>query len=129
MILEAWENLTDAAARSLLTWMLAAQRLLKLEAALPELVRRLSLPGVRRIILFGSLARGKVGRHSDIDLIVERSDSRRFLDRIGELYDRIADLGLPVDLLVYTPTELVQLAESRSFLRRALAEGRTLYEA
>ena len=106
----------------------AQERKQRLEAALPELVSRLRLPGVRRIVLFGSLARGNVGKRSDIDLIIERDDTRRFLDRLSEVYERIADLGLPVDALVYTREELQELAESRPFIRRALEEGRVLYE-
>jgi hypothetical protein len=35
--------------------------------------------------------------------------------------------NVPVDLLVYLPEELDELAETRAFIRQALAEGRVLH--
>ncbi|HNX39058.1 MAG TPA: nucleotidyltransferase domain-containing protein [Methanothrix sp.] len=82
-------------------------------------------PSVRQVLLFGSLARGDARDHSDIDLIVVKETNLRFLDRLDEFYD---DAREAMDILVYTPQEFEEMKE-RPFVRRALKEGRMLYEA
>lgn len=91
---------------------------------LPE-IKRL---GVKKIMVFGSVATGDVGKVSDIDLIVVKETDKRFLDRLDEFYTAL-DPKVAVDLLVYTPKEFTELQENSSFLRRAVAEGKVLYEA
>jgi len=94
--------------------------------ALPDAVRRLvsrlgALPSVRRVILFGSRARGDAQPRSDVDLAVDAPglparDWRRLADMTEE-----ADTLLKVDL--------VRLEEVPAELRaRIEAEGRTLHE-
>jgi predicted nucleotidyltransferase len=83
--------------------------------------------GVEKVILFGSLARGDVGSYSDIDLIVVEKTERRFLDRLDGVYSAVLPrLGL--DLLVYTPEEFEAMSRSISFVKKALSEGKVLYE-
>ena len=84
---------------------------------------------IEKAILFGSLARGDMSRHSDVDLILIQETQKRFLDR----YDGIllepgqAVKDRAVDILIYTPQELEQIKD-RTFVRQALREGITLYE-
>ncbi|MBN2449599.1 MAG: nucleotidyltransferase domain-containing protein [Lentisphaeria bacterium] len=82
---------------------------------------------VRRIILFGSLARGRVGERSDVDLVVVQETDQPVLSRVEELY-RLVLPEVDMDILVYTPAEFEQLRESRGFVRRLLREGKVLYE-
>ena len=84
---------------------------------------------IRRAIVFGSLARGDATRHSDFDLIVVQETDKRFLDRYDDLLQAVSNAvsDHDVDLLIYTPEEFVQMAE-RSFVARALREGKTIYE-
>lgn len=85
---------------------------------------------INKAILFGSFARGESSSHSDVDHILVKRTHRRFFDR----YDKILiDLyraipGYDVDVLIYTPDELEQIAE-RSFIAQALREGKILYES
>ena len=107
---------------------------------------------VEQVILFGSLAakypsscgdaaspvqneaprgRGAVSGGADppcgdIDLIVVQNTTKRFLDRLDDIYSAVRPRKA-LDVLVYTPEELESLRESRPFVRRALAEGRVLY--
>lgn len=82
----------------------------------------------RKIILFGSAARGDYVDTSDIDLIVVAKSDKSFVGRLGESAAVIPDPH--VDLLIYTPEEFDQmLAEGRRFLLRALEEGKVLYES
>jgi len=85
---------------------------------------------VEKAILFGSLARNEASRHSDIDIIIIQNTTLRFLDR----YDGILAAfcrALPeydVDLLIYTPEELVKIS-ARPFIAQAMKEGKILYES
>ena len=98
-------------------------------AATRKAVRALARrrPEVRRVILFGSMARGDAVPGSDVDLLVVLSESQeKFLDRIP----RYNTSGIPigVDVFPYTEAELKRmLNEGNSFVRQALAEGVTLF--
>lgn len=82
---------------------------------------------MRRAILFGSLSRGDVGAQSDVDLILIVDSRERFSERCARFYRALAPT-VGIDLLVYTPDELTTMRSS-PFLRRAINEGRTVYEA
>jgi uncharacterized protein len=98
----------------------------ELNAELERILNRLKKdPSVRKVLLFGSLARGDARDHSDIDLIVVKDTQMRFLDRLDEFYDDARDA---MDILVYTPQEFEEMKE-RPFVKRALREGKMLYEA
>ena len=79
---------------------------------------------VKRMILFGSRARGDVHRFSDVDLIVVSERLRR-KDHIGRAYPLHLewDLRYPVDFLCYTPEEFRELSRRPSIVKVALAEG------
>ncbi len=82
----------------------------------------------QKIILFGSWARNEADSESDLDLILIKDTSARFLDRLREAYALLTDFGA-IDLLVYTPQEVTQmLAGGNAFLEDALTEGIVLYE-
>ena len=85
--------------------------------------------GIRQAILFGSHARGDDTRRSDVDLLLVQETSERFLDRyagiLAEITSRVQ--GRDVDVLIYTPAELAQMAD-RPFVATALREGVILYE-
>ena len=85
--------------------------------------------GIRQAILFGSHARGDETRRSDVDLLLVQETGKRFLDRyagiLAEITSRVP--GRDVDVLIYTPAELAQMAD-RPFVAAALREGVILYE-
>ena len=78
------------------------------------------------VLLYGSLARNDYVPGSDGDLIIVVKESKdKPADRAAGL--RTPRIGLPVDLTVYTETELSSLLnEGLPFLKRALTEGRWL---
>jgi predicted nucleotidyltransferase len=82
-----------------------------------------------RVIVFGSFARGDTHEGSDLDLIVVKDTDERFFNRIGRVRDAAHGLGLDVQPLVYTPTEMEEmLTGGNSFLGTALLEGAVAYE-
>lgn len=86
-------------------------------------------PEVRRVVLFGSLARDDAVPGSDVDLIIILAASDKpFLDRISQYTPSPFPVG--IEVFPYTQEELqVMLQEGNSFMQRALAEGITLFEA
>ncbi len=79
---------------------------------------------VQKIVLFGSFAEGRAVPGSDIDiLIVLKSDSRRFIDRITQYLDAFAGIGIAGDVFPYTMKEL-----DNSLVKRALSTGTILFE-
>ena len=104
------------------------ERQQRLEKELERMVALFPRMGVKKDILFGSLARGDVAEASDIDLILVRDTPKRFVDRLEEaLVDLDPHVGL--DVLVYTPSEFTELLETRPFVQEAVREGRVIYEA
>ena len=83
-------------------------------------------PEIERAVLFGSLQRGDAVPGSDADvLLVLRTTDLPFSQRAA-VY-RPDGVGIPVDLFVYTRTELEgMLAADNRFVSRALADGRDL---
>ena len=78
--------------------------------------------------VFGSHARGTASVESDVDVIVVAPTDRPFVERFRDYLPAIANAGVGVDLLVYTPEEFAQMqAEERPFLIDALADARRIH--
>lgn len=79
---------------------------------------------VDRVIIFGSFARGKFGRNSDIDLILvdNKFKGKKFHERTKGMWLKW-NLGIPVDFLCYTPEEFNKLKKRISIVSEALREG------
>ena len=86
-------------------------------------------PGVRRVILFGSAAQDRMDEHSDLDLCIVQDTALRFYDRLAWWLRRLRPrVGL--DLVVYTPGEMDQLATREGFVRTEIEQrGREIYAA
>jgi predicted nucleotidyltransferase len=82
----------------------------------------------KKIVLFGSLARGDWDEFSDIDLIVVYETEKRFMERLKELY-LSWDIPRAVDILAYTPEELHRMINESCFLQDALKHGKVIYES
>lgn len=100
----------------------------RLERELDRMIRLFPELGVKKAILFGSLVRGDVTEASDIDLILIKDTSKRFVDRLEEALLTL-DPRVGLDVLVYTPEEFADLLKAKPFIQKAVREGRVLYEA
>ena len=97
---------------------------------LDNIIRRVvEIAAPERIILFGSAARGEMGRHRDVDLlVVKRNVHRRRL--AGDIYENLHGVGAPVDVVVVTPEDIERYGDSHALIiKPALREGRVVYDA
>ena len=97
----------------------------RLKAETQRLVEQLKTLGAVQVILFGSLARGRISLFSDIDLLVlfDRDESVHELTRW--VYQNI-DAGEAVDILAYD-RQAFQRVRERPFFSKILCEGKVLY--
>ena len=100
-----------------------------------EEVTRLAQPvfrkyAIRKALLFGSMATGRVSRRSDIDLILIQETAKPYFERfdgiLRDLYQVLPRRDL--DVFIYTPEEMERIAH-RNFIKRALHEGQIIYES
>lgn len=99
------------------------------EDLLAEAVRRIRTAGnPKRIVLFGSRARGDASPGSDVDLlIVEDSRLPRYKRAVPYLR-ALTGLLTEKDVVVWTPEEVLAWERvPNAFITTALREGRTLY--
>lgn len=98
-----------------------------LQQALPKILGQLKALGARKVILFGSFARGEVGPRTDLDLLAvmpsERT-SRRWMEIIYSTVQR----PVACDILAYNEEELRQMVPASRLIRRILQEGKVVYE-
>ncbi len=98
------------------------------QAILDEIVRRIvQVAQPEKIILFGSAARGEMGPHSDVDLLVVKSGAHR--RRLAQaIYMRLFGVGQAVDVVVVTPDDIERYQDSCALvIHPALREGRVVY--
>jgi uncharacterized protein len=83
----------------------------------------------KKIIMFGSYAREEANEHSDLDLLViEQGVVDRGKEMI-KIRNAIGDIGVGVDVLVYSEEHVNEWEHVRSTLiHQALKEGKILYE-
>ncbi len=74
---------------------------------------KLANRGVSEAYLFGSFTRGTCNPWSDVDIVVVKPTEQPFVERPREFSD-LYDLGVPVDILVYTPREFQEIRTSAS---------------
>jgi predicted nucleotidyltransferase len=112
-----------AETRAVVDWAASDRRRGALQAELDRIVAALPALGVRRAVLFGSLARGEVGITSDLDLILVVDSPEPFTERCARFYRELAP-RVALDLLVYTPDELEAMGASLFLPRRSVLRTR-----
>lgn len=93
----------------------AQQALKEVKKKVPALTG--DFPEIKKIMLFGSLAEGRFGRSSDIDLYIEGLKPENYYKALHKLEDL---LGKEVEL--YTDTD------SKDFIEKIKTRGIVLYE-
>lgn len=96
---------------------------------LQEIVRRVvEVADPDRIILFGSAARGDMGPHSDVDLLVIKGGDYDHWRLLGQMYRAMFGVGFPVDFVLVTPESVERYRNSHPLvIAPAMVEGREVY--
>ena len=82
-----------------------------------------------RIVLFGSRARGEGNPDSDFDFLIIAPSALPRWRRTPPIYRLLAGVGVPKDVVWWTPEEVEEWRTVRShFITTALREGKVLYE-
>jgi len=96
-----------------------------------ELVRRIAeVVHPLRIILFGSAARGEMGPHSDLDVLVVMPDGIHRRKTAQAIYRHLWGFGFAKDIGVVTECDIRGYgSNSYMIIKNALEEGKELYHA
>jgi uncharacterized protein len=97
---------------------------------LDEVVTRIRAVGEpRKIVLFGSHARGTARPDSDLDLLIIEESSLPRAQRAARYLRALVGLYPAKDVVVWTPAEVGDWeAVPAAFISTALREGKVLYE-
>ncbi len=100
-----------------------------LEQELARYLRLLTEHGnPEKVILFGTLATGRINEWSDIDLVVVEQTELSFFERLRQIR-KLLQPRVGIDVMVYTPEEFNQLSAERTFFRdEIVAKGKVVYE-
>ncbi len=96
---------------------------------LSEVVRRVvEAAAPEKIILFGSAARGEMGRDSDLDLLVVKAGKFSRERLIASVYRRLQGVRAAVDVVIVTPEEVDRYRDTNCLvICPALREGMVVY--
>lgn len=80
--------------------------------------------------MFGSAAKGEMGPHSDVDLLVIKSGDVHRRQLAQKIYMNLFGVGQAVDVIVVTPEDVERYRDSFSIvIYPALREGKVIYGA
>lgn len=101
------------------------------EAKIQEVVDRVvAIAHPVKVVLFGSAARGPLGPHSDIDLLVIVQPGESTGQLAGDIHEGLLGVGWPIDVIVVTTDEVERYRHSPALvIKPALAEGRVVHAA
>lgn len=84
----------------------------------------------KKIILFGSAARGKIHTNSDIDLLIVIPSGMHRRNTAQKIYRNLIGLGYAADIVVVTEDDIEQFKDNLGMIiQPALKEGKLLYAA
>jgi len=83
-----------------------------------------------RIILFGSAAEERMGRDSDIDLLIVMPDGTHRRNTAKNIYRKLAGMGFSKDIVVVTESDVETHRNNPAMvIHPAIKNGKELYHA
>ncbi len=99
----------------------------KLHKKITEFIAKLkSQVKVKRVYLFGSVARDDFNEGSDIDLAIIGDFKERFLDRAGRILEMTE---LPIEPLCYTEEEFDKMKKQGNPFVKEILKGKVLFNS
>lgn len=100
------------------------------QKTLDDIIRRIvEVAQPEKVILFGSAARGEMGPHSDVDLLIVKKGADA-LELMRRIYRKLRGVGIAVDAIVVSPEDVERYKDSHALvIKPALRDGRVVYEA
>ncbi len=109
-----------------------AERLSFVKKIVHEYIKILATKGIRveRVILYGSYARGKERKDSDIDIIIIAKDLKKinFPERLGFLSQATLRIKAPLEVIGYTPDEVKDKRGKSVFWDEITSTGKEVYK-
>lgn len=98
---------------------------------LEEIIRRIiQVAQPEKIILFGSAAKGTMGPHSDVDLLVIKRGEFHQGRLTGDIYMNLHGVGIAVDVILVTPEQVERYRNNHYLvIAPALRDGKEVYRA
>jgi len=102
-----------------------------LDSILTETLKRIkAVIQPKKVILFGSAARGDMGEDSDIDLLVVTSSGTHRRKTAQQIYRNMIGVGFATDIVIVTEDDIEQYRDHPGMvIHQALEEGKVLYAA
>lgn len=108
---------------------LKSMRKKKIEERIEHIISLLKPYKPKKIILFGSTAKGKNKKNSDIDLLIIKDTTLPFWKRQKEIV-KFLKTDIDIDAIVLTPKEVEKaLKQTQPFIYDIIKEGKVIYEA
>ncbi len=100
-----------------------------LPTVLEEVTRRIrAVSDPKRIVLFGSYARGDAHSDSDLDVLVIKDEVASTQAETARIYEALAGIAVPIDVVVVRTAYVQRYGDLvGTIVRPALREGTLLY--
>jgi len=86
----------------------------------PQIMQIAKMYAIRKVYIFGSVARGENTPHSDIDFLVELEEGASYLGIGGFLYETEQLLGLQIDVI---PASLLPKLKDQRYVENIRSEA------
>ena len=93
---------------------------------LSQIIRQIRPYNPEKIILFGSYARGKPHKDSDVDLVLIKETKDSYNKRLKKVR-MLLRTTTPVDVFVFTPEEFEKAKKTNPFVEEVWRFGKVVY--
>lgn len=111
---------------------MAQESLSQIKNIVRQYVEELKKKGVRteKVILYGSYSKGTAKSYSDIDLVIISQDLAKWppIERLQMLSRATLRISAPLEVLGYTPQEILEHGDESIFWEEISKTGKEIYK-